>query len=437
MKKLLLVLYSNHMYDQTAYSLNEYFAKNYKNYDVVLVDEQSYLNLGKGKRTNKRYVFSARHFTFANNMFCFCTSFSFLKKGKKFKAIDKVKREKKKFKNWRIRFRKLENVLARFTPSVIVATTPRSHFMLTKCMQRLNINIPFYIVSSDYFFNKAFYNGFSSGYYVQNAEVKQQLISTGCTDDKINIVGSAVLEATFECLDKQEVREKYGIDNTLPIIALTAGRYGNRYIKKYFKMFSEFEEKFNLLVLTGNNKSFIKFINKVCQENTIKRNIFAVEQIAKIGDILSITDVLVTAPTSQVTYEAILRQIPTIVIKPLNKIEKSNLRYLVDKQLAFDGTNSGKALQLSLKLIDDQHFYGESVDKLEDKLNADSTKLLAESLAKIMRQQEPIEPEPTVKPKAQVAPTLEQIHSTEVKKIKKTRFAGVFNKNKKQDNPTK
>ncbi|MEG1608477.1 MAG: hypothetical protein RR348_01270, partial [Clostridia bacterium] len=374
---------------------------------------------------------SARRYSFANNLFCYDKQFSFLKKGKPLEKDDEIKLEKKKFKKFRVRFHKLENVLARFTPSVIVCTTPKSHYLLSKCMQKKGLNIPTYIVSSDYTLNKSFCNPFVNGYFVQNDEVKQQLISCDIVQEKIQIIGNAVMDATFNCLDKKEIREKYGIDNTLPIISMTAGRYGACFIKKYFKIFSEYKEKFNLLVLTGNNKSFMKYIQKLSQENTILHNIFAVDQIAKIGDVLSITDALVTSPTSQVTYEAILRQIPTIVMHPLNNIEKRNFRYLVDKQLAFDGAKPQKALDLCIKLIEDADFYGASVDKLEDKLNPHATQSLCESLAKVMRQQEPIEQEPVKVEKAKPVEENGQNSVVGDVKIKKSRFAGLFNKNKK------
>lgn len=430
MKKLLLILYSNQMYDQTANSVKEYFGKHYKNYDVVLVDEQSYSNFWCAKFIKKRYVGSARRYSFANNLFCQDKQYAFLKKGKPLKKEDELKLEKKKNKKFRARFKKLENVLARFTPSIIVCTTPKSHFMLAKSMQKKGLNIPVYIVSSDYTLSKAFCNPFVNGYFVQNEEVKQQLISCDISAEKIEVVGNAVIDATFECLDKKETREKYGIENSLPIISMTAGRYGAGFIKNYFKNFCQYKDKFNLLILTGNNKLFINYIQKLCQENTITRNIFAVDQIAKIGDVLSITDVLVTSPTSQVTYESILRQVPTIVIRHLNNIEKRNFRYLVDKQLAYDGSRPQKALDLCKKLIDDTDFYGASVDKLESKLNTKSTSLLCESLAKKMRQQEPIEQEPTKQEKQLAVEAIGQAKGTEENKIKKSRFAGVFNKNR-------
>lgn len=427
MKKLLLILYSNQMYDQTANAIIQYFGKNYNHYDVVAVDEVQFTNFSKAKRRKANYIRTARKFMFANNYYSEYKQMSFLKKGKPLAKLNMDKIAKQKFKALRIKFRKLENVLSRYTPSVVVCTTPTAHCSLAKAIQKWGLEIPYYIVSSDFQLNRAFINPFANGYFVQNQLVKKQLIANKIASDKIEVVGNAVVNELFVCLDKQEIREKYGIENSMPIILLTAGRYANGYIKDYFEKFSKFENKFNLLVLTGENKNFVKYIQKLCQDDAIKKNIFAVDKIAKIGDILSITDIIVTSPTSQVTYEAILRQIPTILIKPLNKTEKNNAKYLIENKLALEGFDSKKALETTINLIDDAEMYGSIVDSLEGKYDLNSTQLLCESLAKIMRSQEPIEPEPQTEIKQE-----EQLQTENVK-IKKSKFAGLFNKNKNKN----
>ena len=148
--------------------------------------------------------------------------------------------------------------------------------------------------------------------------------------------------------DGDEVAEAMGIDRSVPTVTLDGGRYGVATLKDAFAALADYSDRLNLVVLTGGSDTILRFIRSYVKARGLNKNIYVVENVTDMWKIYDITDVLVTAPTIVTVYEACVKNIPCVLIKPINQSESDNAEYLVSTQMALRG---GKDEQLVTSVL--------------------------------------------------------------------------------------
>ena len=347
-KKTIVILYSKGFYDTVALDLTERMRREYPDCEIIAIDEDRYSNMLSSRFTRKLYIATARVAPWLNK-FVFAVSNKLVRK-----KIDKTVApysESTKAQNpdsvvakTRIRFRKVDNILARFDPDVVLCFTPKAHNKAIEAKQRLGMKeTAVYAFITDYALNKAYINYQSDGYLVQNDNVRGELLANNVAEGKIHVVGMPFDSARVLEYDRGEVAEAMGIDTSLPTVTLDGGRYGVATLKDAFAALADYSDRLNLVVLTGGSKSILGFVKSYVKAKGIDKNVYVIEQVTDMWKIYDITDVLVTAPTIVTIYEACIKNIPCVLIKPINVHDSENAEYIAAGQLAQRG---GKDEQL-------------------------------------------------------------------------------------------
>lgn len=342
MKKTVVVLYTKQMYDTVANDITAFIQKKYPDCDVVAIDEDSYSNLGSAYINRKLYVFSARNIAWLNK-FCMYIREKFLPKKinktvKPYANKTEEMKEENPTKKFRQKFHKVDNILMRFEPEVVLCLSPKGHNKAILAKQRLAYDdVKVYALITDFSLNKAYINYQSDGYFVQNESIKQALIANKVDEEKITVCGTLIDSDRLTSPDKQQSREWLGIKNDLPTVTISSGRYGVSYLKDTFSTLAPYSDRLNLVVLTGGSSSIEKFVLTYAKAKNYNENIYVINGNVDMNKIFAVTDVMVCSPTTVTMYEVFAKNIACVLTRSLNSLEKGNHTFLAEEQLAMRG----------------------------------------------------------------------------------------------------
>ena len=350
MKKTIVILYTKGMYDTVAKDICNYMTKRYSDCDIVAIDEDRYSNLYSAQFVRNTYIFTARNMAWLNR-FAVLIREKFLPKkiNKTVKPYERELKEENPTRNFRQKFHKVDNIFMRFAPEIVICLSPKAHNKAILAKQRLAMNdVKVYAMITDFSLNKAYINYQSDGYFVQNYVIKQALIANKVDEQKITVCGTVIDGERLTDVPKAEAMEELKIDNDLPTVTISGGRYGVSYVKDAFDTLAPYTDRLNLVVLTGGSASIEKFVMTYCKAKNYNKNIYVVKNVKDMNTIYAVTDVMVCSPTTVTMYEVFAKNIPCVLIRSLNNNEKGNHTFLTEEQLAMRG---GKDEQLATAVL--------------------------------------------------------------------------------------
>lgn len=362
MKKTIVVLYSNKFSDQSALSIADYIDKNYRDCNVVTIERNEFSNLGISRIVNGYTAFTARHLPAFNRLWTGIREKFITRRIAKSKQLRTVKKKKEdSFSNKYLKkFYKVDNIIIRFNPEVVICSSPYSFNRVMKAKQRLDSDTKVLALMSDYCLNKSFLRKYGDGYLVQNEIVKSSLVERGVPKEIINVIGTPIAESKLVKFDKAETKQELGINNDYPCILLSGGRQGSYYIRDSFYSLTRISEDINLICLSGGNTAYANYIKNYVKANDCK-NVYLVEdEMADMSKLYSVTDIAVCSPSAATTYEVISRGIPLVLIKPINVIEKGNFSYLTASRIALRGVKKDEIITSVYSLLKEED-YRESI----------------------------------------------------------------------------
>lgn len=350
MKKTIVVLYTKNMYDVVACDLCNFMAKTYTDCDIIAIDEDRYSNLWSSKFNRNLYIFSARNFAWINKLAVNIREKFLPKKiNKTVKPYPAESNEESAGKKFRQKFHKVDNIFMRFNPDIVICLSPKGHNKAILAKQRLDYKFTkVYAYISDFSLNKAYINYQSDGYFVQNENIKQALMANMVEEDKIITCGCVVDKSRLNEPVREEVLKEIGIENNFPVVTISSGRYGVSYLKDAFACLAPYSDRMNIVVLTGGSSSIEKFVLTFAKAKNYNQNIFVINGKCDMNKIYAVTDVIVTSPTTGTMYEVLAKNIPCVLINPLNNLEKGNHTFLAEEQLALRG---GREEQMSSAVL--------------------------------------------------------------------------------------
>ena len=363
MKKTVVVFYSEGYCDQVAKALSEYYNKIADEVSVLLINEKQYTTWGTRKIKDDLYRFSMRYFPNINRFGGFI-SYQYnekfknkMSKNAKEAQIEDAPQEageqkEESFRSLKIHFRKLDNILLRFNPDVVVCTTPVSLEKALKARERLKSSVQICVAITDFCTNRGMINHGVDKFIVQNANIKQTLCTFGIKEDVIDVIGTPIPSALTEVYDKKAVLEELNVVNKdLPNVMIVSGRCGCARVIDAFKDLAPYSNEINYFVFANNSQNIHSYVKTYVKAAHQKDNIYLIDEVDNMAKIYSIMDVVVTSPTAAITYEASVRGIPTVLLKPANQLEEGNFQYLSTNGYAFIGEKTSHLVPIVLSLV--------------------------------------------------------------------------------------
>lgn len=227
---------------------------------------------------------------------------------------------------------KLKILFNKFKPDAIACTQAFPCGMVADFKKTYNSAIPLVAVLTDYIPHSYWIYDSIDYYITPSQEVTNRLIKKGVLPGKIKSYGIPIDPKFNADYDRNKITQKLKLEPNLFTLLVMGGGHGLGPIKKIIGLLNKIKTELQIIVVTGINRKLYNFLIK----NTVryKKRVLAFEYIDNIDELMSVSDIIITKPGGITTAEALAKNIPMIIVRPIPGQEVSNTFYLTQMQAA-------------------------------------------------------------------------------------------------------
>jgi len=233
---------------------------------------------------------------------------------------------------------RFENFIEDFSPDVIICT----HVFAAQVVHEMKAkgklaDVPTIGIVTDYTIHP-FWETVGNVEYIETASelLAQRAQYKGISNDRLLPLGIPVQKKFSKKLSREEARKALGLPEHSRIILLMAGSMGHGNLPEVISDILKFDKSAVVLAVCGNNK---RLYNKIRPE-AYGGNVKVFGFIDNVELLMDAADCLVTKPGGLTTTEALVKNLPMILINPIPGQEDRNMEFFMNTGLALGVTKT-------------------------------------------------------------------------------------------------
>lgn len=248
----------------------------------------------------------------------------------------------------RVFYTHLAHTLKRFEPHLIICTHPFPSAAISR-LKRAGVSIPLYTVITDYAAHGAWISSNVDRYYVPSKQVKEQMIGFHVRPEQIETTGIPVSPKFWQKREQKKIRQQLQLTN-LPTVLIMGGGLGIGLSKSMLQTLYQFREKLQILFVTGKNTSL--YNEMIDNRDFSHPNFHLYGFVENTDELMDAADLLMTKPGGVTCTEAMAKQLPIIMLKPIPGQEEDNFLYMLEQKLGIPVSKPEELELLLTYLID-------------------------------------------------------------------------------------
>lgn len=189
-------------------------------------------------------------------------------------------------------------------------------------------------------------------YFVALDETKEHLFQEGVPRQRVLVSGIPVDPVFAQPKDKVEMRQKYGLQQNLPTILLSAGGFGVGPVELLLQSLGRLKHPAQIIALCGKNEELKSRLEKLDPESS-NVIIKPVGYTDKIDEYMAASDILMGKPGGLTTAEAISKGLAMVIVNPIPGQEERNSDHLLEQGIAIRCNNLPTLAYKIDKLLDE------------------------------------------------------------------------------------
>ena len=321
----IVILYDKDKDEKVAEALKFYIENEFKPCDVILIDHAAYTNVLIRRAQAATHWFAVRH---ARRLL------KLISQKREDKSLARIKEQsKEKYasvenkENKDAEVNRVLNVFKRFDPVMVICTTPYALNLALRAKALYGRTVGVVGAVTDFALDPAFVRLDADGYFVENPEIKQNLVKFGVDVDRVYVVGMPSLKID-NGMTTEDKRHALGITDDLPVVVVNGGEYNTDTVREDIVLLMRKKENYNLVIITAN-KAMRRYYMELPE---FKAGVMINEKLD--DNILDVMDILVTVPESKPVFAAFMRGVSVVLTQAVTQHEHEVRRYLVKRALA-------------------------------------------------------------------------------------------------------
>ena len=178
-------------------------------------------------------------------------------------------------------------------------------------------------------------------YFVAMEETKAHMQELGIPAEKITVSGIPIDPIFAQHKDKAEMRKKHGLDADLPAILISAGGFGVGPMEMLIESLKKLKNKVQVIAICGRNEELKKRLETACGQLPANYpvKIFPVGYTTEMDEYMSAADLLLGKPCGLTTSEALAKELPLVIVNPIQGQEERNSDHLLEEGAAIRCNN--------------------------------------------------------------------------------------------------
>lgn len=248
-------------------------------------------------------------------------------------AYDQAERATKisAFKTWLHRYTalNLRNYVSELRPDVVVCTHAFPCGVMSE-YKREFADAPAVVgVVTDFVVHPFWIHRNIDRYSVATAAMRQTLVSRGVMPSRVVVTGIPIDARFATQTSKRRARQLIGAAPDATTLLLMGGGLGIGPLENALVAIDRLNAPVQTVVVVGKNPSLERRLHEVGK--TLRHRVKVVGFIPNVYDYMRAADVLVSKPGGLTSSEALVAELPIIMLRPLPGQEERNTRYLEER----------------------------------------------------------------------------------------------------------
>lgn len=223
------------------------------------------------------------------------------------------------------------SIIEEFKPAIIVCTHPFSLQMISSLKKSRRITTPSIVILTDYAVHSFWLHGYIDAYVVAHDNMKYQMAARGIPQDRIYTYGIPVAKRFTEKKDRALLLKEFGLDDKLTLLIM-GGSLGYGEIAKTFMSLLSSKRDLQIIVLSGKNLKLKRQLEFLCQKSSKK--VLILSYTDNVSEYMDVSDFILTKTGGVTISEALVKQLPILIISPLPGAEEENAHFLMNNGAA-------------------------------------------------------------------------------------------------------
>lgn len=299
--------------------------KYFNDVSIEMIDCIEYINKSINKLTVTAYKEMAKKFPWA-----WGKVYSHSKKG----VISKVSTDSNK-----IMALKLNNLIKKINPDIIISTHPFSTQMCTYLKKKNKLNSKIANILTDFAPHDQWLIGheYVDYFFVAHNGMKNSLINYGIDSNKIYATGIPISYRFFNKYNKRDVCQEFDLSENKDTILFFAGGEFGLGRKSTYEILDTLASSFDniqVIAISGKNKKMKQGFNNIVEKYNKFDSIKVLEYTNKVPELMSISKVVITKPGGITSSESLVSRVPLLIVNPIPGQEEENATYLEENGFA-------------------------------------------------------------------------------------------------------
>ena len=236
---------------------------------------------------------------------------------------------------------KFSDILYDYSPDVIVCTHVFAAQLVNELKKR-NLTDVFTIgIITDYTIHPYWENvPFINKIVLASSLLEYRAIKRGISKECLLSYGIPVNPKFNENISKEIACKELGIEISKPTVLLMGGGLGYGKYLKTIKKLCKMDIDMQLLVVCGSNKKQFDDIQFYLSRYTGSIKIYLYSFVNNVDIMMSVSDCIITKPGGLTVSEALVKNLPLILIKPIPGQEERNTEFLLNSGVALKSSST-------------------------------------------------------------------------------------------------
>ncbi len=241
--------------------------------------------------------------------------------------------------------------LRQHDPDVVVSVHPTPAGSLSELKGEGRAWQPSAVVLTDYAVHSQWIHPHVDLYCVASEEVRAGLVDRGVPPDRIRVTGIPVDPAFAQPLDRREVAPRLGLDPTRTTVLVMAGAYAMLGgIVDVHRVLLSLPHRVQAVFVCGRDQALVE---RLRQRSRRRSDFHVYGFVPNVHEWMAASDLLVTKAGGITVSEALVRELPMVIYRPIPGQEDWNTRMLVAAGAAHVARDPQELYRVLARLLED------------------------------------------------------------------------------------